>query len=278
MTTPGVAINSTFSGNTANNGGGALTAQDMAFTNCTFTDNTVVAGLGAAIFNGVGTVELENTIVANSTSGDNYSGGLLTSNGNNIDDDGSCGLAGPDDQSGVDPLLGPLQDNGGPTLTHALLPGSPAIDAGADVFCPGEDQRDVLRPLDGAGNGTATCDIGAFEVADLNGNGWDDIAEIVEGISTDCNANRVPDDLEADGDADGVIDACDNCPAVANADQADADANGVGDACGAAAPAPPPAPAGDCGTGLCAGGAAPMMPLMLLGMSIARRRRLARRR
>ena len=55
----------------------------------------------------------------------------------------------------IDPRLGPLQDNGGPTPTHALLLGSPAIDASS--ACPATDQRGVTRPQ-GAG-----CDIGAFE-------------------------------------------------------------------------------------------------------------------
>ena len=58
---------------------------------------------------------------------------VVTSLGHNLDSDGTCGLNGPEDLSNVvDPILGPLADNGGPTLTIALLPGSPAIDAGDD--------------------------------------------------------------------------------------------------------------------------------------------------
>src|SRR5439155_790888 len=59
----------------------------------------------------------------------------------------------------------PLQDNGGPTPTHALLPGSPAIDAdGSDCPPPATDQRGFPRPVDGNDDGVATCDIGAYEL------------------------------------------------------------------------------------------------------------------
>ena len=57
----------------------------------------------------------------------------------------------------MNPLLGPLRDNGGPTPTQALLPGSPAIDHGDDAGCPTADQRGVPRPRG------AACDIGAYE-------------------------------------------------------------------------------------------------------------------
>ena len=65
---------------------------------------------------------------------------------------------------GKDPLLGPLQDNGGPTPTHALLPGSPAIDAGAPALLGTLDQRGLPRAQDGDGDGKGLPDIGAFEV------------------------------------------------------------------------------------------------------------------
>lgn len=61
--------------------------------------------------------------------------------------------------------LGPLQDNGGATQTHALLSGSPAIDAGDNTACPGTDQRDVVRPVDGNSDRVAICEIGAVEAA-----------------------------------------------------------------------------------------------------------------
>ena len=83
--------------------------------------------------------------------------GNITSLGHNLDSDGSCELSGTGDLSSTDPLLGPLQDNGGPTFTHALLPGSPAIDAADDTAAPATDQRGIRRPQGRAG------DIGAYE-------------------------------------------------------------------------------------------------------------------
>src|SRR5262249_24054769 len=107
------------------------------------------------------TVELKNTIVAKQVKGPDCSG-HTTSRGYNLDSDETCGLSGPGDQPGADPLLGPLQNKGGPTWTRALGSLSPAIDAipvGTNgCGDPGEtDQRGIPRPH-GIG-----CDIGAFE-------------------------------------------------------------------------------------------------------------------
>ncbi len=115
-------------------------------------------------------------------------GGTFNSLGNNIDRDGTCGLSESNDISGVENLiLGPLQDNGGPTFTHALLEGSPAIDAGGSD-CEDTDQRGVRRPQ---GEG---CDIGAFEleVVGACSNGVDDDGD---GL-VDC------DDPQCEGDPD----------------------------------------------------------------------------
>ncbi|MGE0825951.1 MAG: choice-of-anchor Q domain-containing protein [Candidatus Binatia bacterium] len=132
-------------------------------------------------------------------------GGQITSLGHNLSSDTSCGLTRPGDLVGVDPLLGPLQDNGGPTLTHALLPGSPAIDAGDDLACPASDQRRAVRPQDGNGDSLAVCDIGAFEVGvpgdlDLDGDvDRADVQQVLVARNTDATGVDDPRDLDGDG-------------------------------------------------------------------------------
>lgn len=93
-------------------------------------------------------------------------------------DDASCGLVGQGDLEGVDPLLGALADNGGPTFSRAPLPGSPVIDAGESA-CPGPegdlllDQRGpgFPRPLPGAPDAPTRCDLGAIEVPEPGASG-----------------------------------------------------------------------------------------------------------
>jgi hypothetical protein len=89
----------------------------------------------------------------------------IDSRGYNVFPNGSGCLADPLlDLEVPDPLLGPLDNHGGPTATHSLLPTSPAIDAGNPAGCAlKEDQRSFSRPIDGDGNGTALCDAGAYE-------------------------------------------------------------------------------------------------------------------
>ena len=112
--------------------------------------------------NNGGSLTLVNAIIANNTGGDCLF--AVSSLGHNLDSDGTCNLTATGDLSNTDPLLGPLQDNGGPTFTHTLLPGSPAIDAIPLEACTDKDgnpittdQRGVLRPQG------AACDLGAFE-------------------------------------------------------------------------------------------------------------------
>ena len=119
--------------------------------NCTVADNT---GGGAAINNLGSVLQLRNTILSNAIVD---CSGIISSLGSNITSDESCHL-GVGNQESTDALLGPLFYNGGPTQTHALNEGSPAIDNADDLFCQTYDQRGVIRPQrDG-------CDIGAFEL------------------------------------------------------------------------------------------------------------------
>jgi hypothetical protein len=153
-------INSILSGNSADSGGGIHNEGTLTVINSTLSGNSAAAGGGIS---NTGTMALTNSIIVDSSGGADCSGSM-TSLGHNIDSDGSCGLTAAGDLPEIDPLLGPLQDNGGRTLIHALLEGSPAIDSGDDTACPATDQRGVLRPQDGDSDGQARCDIGAFEL------------------------------------------------------------------------------------------------------------------
>jgi predicted outer membrane repeat protein len=139
-------VNSTISGNSAGtSGGGIYNFLSLLVANSTISGNS--AGSGGGIYNdGDDLVEISSTILNAGALGANIfnNGSTVTSDGYNLSsDDGGGYLTGPGDQINTDPLLGPLQNNGGPTLTHALLPGSPAIDAGDPNFRPPpfNDQR-----------------------------------------------------------------------------------------------------------------------------------------
>jgi hypothetical protein len=99
------------------------------------------------------------SIIAGSQTGPNCSGTISEVAGYNLDSGTTCVLSDATDLTATDPLLGPLTANGGPTLTMALLGGSPAIDHGGSAAngCPATDQRGVVRPQ------AAACDIGAYE-------------------------------------------------------------------------------------------------------------------
>jgi hypothetical protein len=166
--------NSTVSENTATYGGGIASDGSYGFyvnvqiSNSTFSGNSATTA-GGGIYNvGEGgqevSISLTNTILETGVLGDNIfnDSATVSSLGYNLSND-TCGgfLTGPGDQTNTQPMLGPLQDNGGPTLTHALLPGSPAINTGDPNFTPPPlyDQRGpgFNRVVNGR------IDIGSFE-------------------------------------------------------------------------------------------------------------------
>src|SRR5436190_2416400 len=186
--------NSTFSGNAATTGGavgndGASGMASLTISNSTLsgnsakgifsdgtasitiTNSTLSENAAANISMLSGMLDIANTIVKAASSGVNLDIGKLatvTSHGYNLSSDDAGGfLTGPGDQINTAPLLGPLQDNGGPTFTHALLPGSPAIDAGDPKFSPPPffDQRGpgFNRVVNGR------IDKGSFEVQSSTG-------------------------------------------------------------------------------------------------------------
>lgn len=157
--------NTTISSNTADLGGGGINGigGNLILNNSTVTSNSVTNGGGGGVW---GSVTLRNSIVALNTAG-GWLGpdcnGTISSAGYNIvgDNSGCIFTPGAGDLTNVNPNIGSLQNNGGSTPTHALLSGSPAIDAGNPVGCMGSaglltaDQRGLTR--------FGRCDIGAYE-------------------------------------------------------------------------------------------------------------------
>jgi hypothetical protein len=195
-------IASTINGNSANDGGGINTdglSASVVLVNSTIADNTTVGGgIGGGIFNTAGTVTLANDTVSSNrapagglggniynkatvlarntiitggtaTSGtENCGAGVgvaVVSQGYNLEDRDQCELTNTGDQVNTDPLLGALQNHGGPTDTQALPLGSPAVDHGNPAGCTDAssallmvDQRGMARPQG------LNCDIGAYEL------------------------------------------------------------------------------------------------------------------
>jgi hypothetical protein len=182
--TSGVVIrNSTISGNTAANGypGGGLGLSfygTLTIANSTITGNTTTGsgggvGVTGGYHGGFGMLNLDSTIIAGNSAGyapdlHHFANGLILVSGNNnlvgVADAGYFTLTGTGNRTGtaaapLNPLLAPLADNGGPTRTHALLPGSPALNAGNNALGLTTDQRGpgFVRVSGGV------ADIGAFE-------------------------------------------------------------------------------------------------------------------
>lgn len=133
-------------------GGICDTSGDCYLTNCTVAFNS---GMGIWTTETDGT-KLINTLLAGNSPGGNGSG-AMTDLGHNLSSDSTCAFTNSGSMNHTDPKLGPLTDNGGPTLTMALLPGSPATDAGGALGAPTTDQRGAPRPQG------SSVDIGAFE-------------------------------------------------------------------------------------------------------------------
>ena len=157
------AINSTFYANSAaNNMGGAIRNDgDMTLVSSTLSDN--VTGLSLGTVTNLGTMSIDNTIIANTDTGDdcaNFSliGATMSGVTNLIEDNGGgplvCAI---DIVSTDDPQLGPLAFNGGGTQTMAIALTSPALNAGTNAECLPFDQRGFERPV-------GRCDIGAVEI------------------------------------------------------------------------------------------------------------------
>ena len=156
-----IVSNSTFFGNRApgfDGGGGIYNYGTATVTNSTLAGNTADSSRGAGIQND-GTITLKNTIVGNSQEGMNCYGGIVDGGGNLSYPDTTCpGI-------NLDPKLGTLNNNGGPTKTMSLMPGSAALDSAVDAVCAAPpvknlDQRGITRRQG------AHCDIGAFEARD----------------------------------------------------------------------------------------------------------------
>ena len=138
----------------------------VILSNCTVSGSS---GTGISVAGTSSKVVLQNSIVANNSGGNCSirSGGTIASRGHNLSSDATCDFDAASDLNNIDPMLGPLQKNGGPTQTMALPSGSPAIDAGNPHGC--RDNLGNLLNTDQRGmprhdkEDTGGCDMGAYE-------------------------------------------------------------------------------------------------------------------
>ena len=195
-------------------GGGIYSSGTLTLNSCTLSGNR--ADNGGGLFIGMGAFNLSNTIVAGNTAPTNpdLSGTINAGDYNLIGNSQGAIFSGSASHNltGVDPKLGPLADNGGPTFTFALQSGSPAIDAGNTPFT--SDQRGRVRPFDfpnvanaAGGNGS---DIGAFELnetpqsgANFVVNQTDDHDDGVCG-PTDCTLREAINAANGNADASAI--------------------------------------------------------------------------
>lgn len=216
-------INVTVSGNSARfDGGGVTNNGELVIRSSTIVGNTSPAGAGIVTYaDAANSLRISNSIVAGNSAGIAADcSGPITSEGHNLIGTGCAELtAAAGDKIGVEPGLLPLADNGGPTLTHAPLPTSPAIDGGDPsppgsnpIVCPLTDQRGAGRPQG------AACDIGAVEVTTSCGNGTQDSGEACDDGNTvagDCCSPLCTfEPLAGDCDANGAVDVAELIRAV----------------------------------------------------------------
>ncbi|HFC11858.1 MAG TPA: hypothetical protein ENJ56_03360 [Anaerolineae bacterium] len=170
--------NVTLSNNQAPAGVGAsaiMLAQPLFTTTVptAYLNNVTITGNGGAVTNVISaetanTITFRNTIIADNNNANNCAtvtgGSVGKSLGNSLNDDMTCTLDNATDfVNNSQAELAPLADNGGGTLTHALLVSSIAIDTGGATTCEALDQRGFSRPIDGDDDTVAICDMGAFE-------------------------------------------------------------------------------------------------------------------
>ena len=257
-------VNSTVSGNQVNGSGGGLynsTFGTLESRNATIVSNTANAdGGGLSRYGGGianddgGTVNLANTILSSNIHvivndfgpfavNDDCKGTLNQFRYSLLTTTTGCSFTNDNSITGVNPKLEALADNGGPNQTHALKADSPAIDAGDLNGCkdPEEiiltsDQRGELRPFDGDMDGTAVCDIGAYEyiiyqplTVNKVGSGDGSITSTPAGIDCDpdCSANfpqnslvtltAVPEDGSAFGGWSGACIGTGDCQVTMDA-------------------------------------------------------------
>jgi len=220
-------VNSTVSGNESLNNFGAIFQQTagssdvatMLLRNVTVANNTGV-GVQSVPNSGISNISIGNSLIAENTASNLGSGGLgtttFTSLGNNLLDSLDIAFSVPSDQIDPAPLIGTLANNGGPTPTHALLTGSPAINEGSNALALDADGDPLLTDQRGAGFARiigGTVDIGAFESqtlvpsADFDNDGDVDGADFLAWQRGFGTASPTP--AEGDADFDGDVDATD---------------------------------------------------------------------